>query len=262
MTCCTQLYFWSHCLLEGYPWMRRKQWISIWHNSFRIPWYLTILSIYNFASCQAIIVVLIGINWVDFVNWSTTTQIESFFLNDFRNPNMKSQVTHSYFQSGIKSGFNKPPGSWCSTLTCWNVKHLDTKPATSLFMPINQWVRFISWYVFFILRWLKNLDRCASNNIDFLKTSSLGIHNLPQNLDVSDFSMKFGNFLLSTWVIFSCSIKSFDLTMLSISPVTYKTGLIAISSHDIAHNLETWWWRDCHSFWLKTSVTTLALLGW
>lgn len=60
----------------------------------------TILSIYNVASCSAVLVALVGIKYVDFVNRSTTTHIELFFLNDFESPNMKSYVANFHFQLG------------------------------------------------------------------------------------------------------------------------------------------------------------------
>lgn len=79
---------------------------------------MTILSIYNFASCLVVLVALTEINYTDFVNRSIITQIELFFLSDFVGPNTKLQANHSHFQFGTKCGFNKPPNNQYSVLTC------------------------------------------------------------------------------------------------------------------------------------------------
>lgn len=65
------------------------------------------MSIYNLASCSAGLVAFTGIKCTDFVNRSTTTKIELFFLCDFGCPDIMSQVTHFCFQLGIESGFIK-----------------------------------------------------------------------------------------------------------------------------------------------------------
>lgn len=90
------------------------------------------------------------------------------------------------------------------------------------------------------------LDRCASSSIDFLKFSSLRTHSLPRNLATTklstfmsfDFSMISINSLSSSRSIFTCSIKSFDITKFA-NPVTCETRLIEISSPYIAYNLQT-----------------------
>lgn len=80
-----------------------------------------------------VLVTLTRIKNVDLVKWSTTIHIESFFFINFGNPDTKSQVTHSHFQSSTESSFNKPPDNWCLALICCHVKYFDTKYATSHF---------------------------------------------------------------------------------------------------------------------------------
>ena len=80
----------------------------------------------------------IGKKCDDLVIRSTMTQIASDPFRDFGSPRTKSMVIISHFHYGTGKGCNNPPGRLCSAFTCWHVKHLETKSATSRFNPDHQ----------------------------------------------------------------------------------------------------------------------------
>ena len=98
----------------------------------------TILSRYSQAYWAAVYVMRTGKKCAVLVNLSTITHIESNSLVVLGNPVTKSIVILSLFHSGISKLWSVPTSLWCSTLTCWHVRHLTTKSATSFFMPFHQ----------------------------------------------------------------------------------------------------------------------------
>ena len=64
-----------------------------------------------------------GIKYVDMVNLSTTTKIESYPLTVKDRPTIKYIRIRSHFQVGMGILLDLPLDRWCSQLTCWHVKH-------------------------------------------------------------------------------------------------------------------------------------------
>ena len=82
------------------------------------------------------------------VNFSIVTHIASWFFWDWGYPTTKSIVMCSHFHFGTGNGCKSPLGLWCSALTYWQIRNLDTKSTTSLFIPLYQNIIFKSLYIF------------------------------------------------------------------------------------------------------------------
>ena len=99
------------------------------------PWRQTIRLTYNLASLSVEYIFLMGKKWTVFVNLSTITQMASYPLDVRGKPLTKSMAIMSHFHSGMGYCCNNPEGLWCSSFTCWQVRHLETNSAISLFIP-------------------------------------------------------------------------------------------------------------------------------
>ena len=121
--------------------------------------------------------------WASFVSLSMITHIKSWFCCDLGKPITKSIVIYSHFHSGIGSGCRSPEGFWCSTLTCWQVKHFDTYSSTSRFILSHQKFLFTSLYIFVPPGWMVSRDLCASSRMSLLRLSSSGTQSLSLHLN-------------------------------------------------------------------------------
>ena len=61
----------------------------------------------------------------------------------------------SHFHWGICNGCNNPAGLWCSALILWQLSHVATCSAISLFIPYHQNFFFRSWYIFSLPGWIE-----------------------------------------------------------------------------------------------------------
>lgn len=99
--------------------------------------------------------VLTKIEWVNFVSLSTTTQTESFFLFVAGNPYKKSIVTRAHFHSGIITSCNNQNGTWCSTFTYWQTRHLVISSKISHFIASHQYICFKTQNILVLTKWME-----------------------------------------------------------------------------------------------------------
>uniref|UniRef100_A0A0A9FR86 Uncharacterized protein n=1 Tax=Arundo donax TaxID=35708 RepID=A0A0A9FR86_ARUDO len=82
--------------------------------------------------------------WATFVNLSTMTHMESCPFGVLGNPTIKSIPISSHFHTGTGRGCNSPAGLWCSALTLLHISQRATNSAISFFIPIHQYLCFMS----------------------------------------------------------------------------------------------------------------------
>lgn len=99
------------------------------------PWSLTISRIYNSTIFKSGQLVLTTKKWANFVSQFTTTQIAFLLFGDVSKPTTKPMTIHSHFHSRIEIGWSNPVGTWCSTFTHLQVRHLATYSIISFFIP-------------------------------------------------------------------------------------------------------------------------------
>ena len=84
------------------------------------PCNLTTSRMYNSANLSIDSFWLISRKWAHLVNLSMITQIESCPLVDLGRCVTKSMAMLSHLHWGISSGYNVPPGLWCSIFAFWH----------------------------------------------------------------------------------------------------------------------------------------------
>lgn len=70
----------------------------------------------------------------DLVHWYTMTHKTLYPPLTFGNPTTKSIKNLSHFHLGMVKDYNNLYGYWFSTLTYWQILHLDTKSATTFLL--------------------------------------------------------------------------------------------------------------------------------
>lgn len=124
-----------------------------WHSMFP-----TISRIYILVILFKGSVILMANKWENLVSRSIITQITSCLERPLGNHVTKSIVMCSNFYSGIDNGWNSALVRWYSTLTCWHTRHLETKSATSFFIPFYQNRGHILWYILMLLGCIANFE--------------------------------------------------------------------------------------------------------
>ena len=117
--------------------------------------------------------------WVLLVSLSTTTQIPVLPFFDLGKPSMKSIETLSHFHCGTSKGWSKPPGFFCSALTCWQTKHWKTNSTALFFIPAQKKTLFMSLYILSPPGWMVILEWWASSRTAFIKLPVWGTQSLP-----------------------------------------------------------------------------------
>jgi len=101
--------------------------------------------------------VLIGIKCADFVNRSTTTQIEPQPFAVFNKALTKSIKILSHFHSSTNNSCIIPDNFYCLILNLWQTKQANTNLVASLFILSHQNNFFRSWYIFIDPGWILKL---------------------------------------------------------------------------------------------------------
>jgi hypothetical protein len=148
-----------------------------------------IRSTYNLAQRLAGYVIWTGRKCADLVSRSTMTHIESNPFEVLGKPTIKSILISSHFQDGMSNGCNSPADFKCTAFTFWQVSHLATYRAISIFILVHQNLCFRSWYILLLLGWIENLVKCASLRINCRSSGTFGTTNRFLNHNTSDSSI-------------------------------------------------------------------------
>ena len=131
--------------------------------------------------------------------------MESYPLDAFGRPVMKSIVISSHFQAGIGNGWRVPASLRCSAFTLQQTSHLATNLAISCFRPFHQNLFLTSLNILLLLGWIEKSDSWTSFRICFFRSFWLGTTSLFPNHKVFEWSKRkllyFGSFILSLMVI-------------------------------------------------------------
>ena len=106
------------------------------------------------------------------------TQMESYWFHDRGRSVTKSILIISHFRTCSLISWSSPSGLMCSTFTCWQTKHLDSKSSTSHLILLHQYISYRLFYIFVKPGWIVYFDSWASSKILPSNPSTLGTHNL------------------------------------------------------------------------------------
>jgi len=238
---------------------------------------LTISSIYNWANLAIDILRFIAKKWALLVNWSTTTQIASWPLKVHGKWVTKSIAMLSHFHTGISKGCSVPPGLWCSSITFWQVKQVDTNCATSFFISCHQKVSLRSWYILVMSGCKLRRLLCPSSRINLFTLVSSGTQTLPLNLKTPsspktnsltwfdpDNSFTFCKLASTDYLSLIKLKKSLDLVRVLHLMNSGSNSTCSLISLNLSSNSNSLIMRcaTCTVFLLKASATTFAFPGW
>ena len=162
----------------------------------------------------------------------------------------------SHFHSGIGNYCRNLEGLWCSNFTCWQVRHLDTKSATSLFIPFYQYVFFKSWYILVEPGWILEVEKWAFI-ISFLSSSTSGTHSLVPKRNMPSLSITKSR----DWLCCTSNINFYNWGSLLWATLTLSKYTNRTLNWDKMHFLVTFNYNPW-SINLYSSLLSVSFLYW